>query len=80
MPALMWKKDSQGKLVGRCDARCYNSKKPECDCMCEGLNHGKGLPMAVGLIFQRLEDLEGIEGVQVAARIKNLSLFLTDNK
>ncbi len=27
----------------RCDARCHNAEEPECDCMCEGRFHGKGL-------------------------------------
>lgn len=31
-----------GSFVGRCDARCYNAKHPECDCICGGANHGKG--------------------------------------
>lgn len=80
MAALIWKKDSKGKIIGRCDARCYNSKKPECDCICRGRNHGKGLPEATGLTFQLFEIYEEEEGVQVAACIKNLSLFLPANK
>lgn len=78
MPALMWKKDSKGKLIGRCDAKCYHSKNPVCNCMCDGMNHGVGLPMAVGRIFQHLDRLQAIDGVQVASRIKNLSLFLPE--
>ncbi|MBA7628826.1 hypothetical protein ES703_36322 [subsurface metagenome] len=33
--------------TGRCDARCYNAKGPDCDCCCGGLNHGKGLQKAI---------------------------------
>jgi len=32
--------------VGRCDAKCYNAAKPECDCICGGANHGRGLDKA----------------------------------
>jgi hypothetical protein len=31
-----------GSLIGRCDARCYNAKHPKCDCVCGGVNHGRG--------------------------------------
>ncbi len=27
---------------GRCDARCYEATGPDCDCCCQGANHGKG--------------------------------------
>lgn len=27
----------------RCDARCYDAVRPECDCLCRGANHGRGL-------------------------------------
>lgn len=29
-------------LVGRCDARCHEAKKPECHCICGGARHGVG--------------------------------------
>jgi hypothetical protein len=35
-------RSSEG-VVGRCDARCYNAVTPDCDCICGGRNHGKGL-------------------------------------
>lgn len=31
---------------GRCDARCYNAKHPDCNCVCGGANHGQGLKQA----------------------------------
>lgn len=34
------------RIVGRCDARCYNSTRPECNCCCCGINHGVGLDQA----------------------------------
>ena len=27
--------------IGRCDAKCYNAKQPNCDCICCGMNHGQ---------------------------------------
>ncbi len=33
--------------VGRCDAKCYNAKTPDCDCICGGKNHGTGLEQAI---------------------------------
>lgn len=32
--------------VGRCDAKCYNATSPECECVCGGMNHGRGIKMA----------------------------------
>ena len=37
---------STGDGVRRCDSRCYNASHPECDCVCGGANHGKGLKRA----------------------------------
>ena len=34
--------------VGRCDAKCYQAKHSDCDCICGGKNHGKGLATAKG--------------------------------
>lgn len=32
---------------GRCDAKCYTAKHPECHCICGGANHGAGLSKAM---------------------------------
>jgi len=37
--------NSEG-LVGRCDARCYNAKDSNCDCVCGGRNHRAGRQQA----------------------------------
>ncbi len=34
-------------VVGRCDAKCYNARHPECECVCGGANHGAGLARAL---------------------------------
>ena len=44
MPTLMTMGNSEGER--RCDARCYDATGPECDCICGGMNHGKGLKAA----------------------------------
>jgi len=31
----------------RCDAKCYGAGGPDCDCLCGGINHGKGLQAAL---------------------------------
>jgi len=33
---------NSGGRSRRCNARCYNAKRPECDCLCLGANHGVG--------------------------------------
>jgi hypothetical protein len=38
--------DSEG-CIGRCDARCYDAAEDECDCVCNGRNHGAGKQQAV---------------------------------
>lgn len=42
---LIYVGNSDG-CVGRCDARCYEATSPDCDCICGGKNHGKGLTQA----------------------------------
>ena len=47
MTTLLEIRDGSGKLVGRCDARCYNAKHDDCTCICHGKNHGIGLDVAI---------------------------------
>lgn len=35
-----------GKLLGRCDARCYDGSGDRCRCICGGKNHRAGLQTA----------------------------------
>ncbi len=39
--------ESSGGSKGRCDAKCYDAEGPECECVCGGENHRKGLQKAV---------------------------------
>ena len=48
MSSLISEHNSDG-CVGRCDAKCYNatSMASECDCICNGMNHGAGINKAL---------------------------------
>lgn len=35
------------ECVGRCDEKCYDAKEPKCDCVCGGMNHGRGQEEAI---------------------------------
>jgi hypothetical protein len=39
--------DRGSVCVGRCDARCYEAKDANCDCICGGRNHGSGQQKAM---------------------------------
>lgn len=39
--------DRGSVCVGRCDARCYEAKTPDCDCIYKGANHGAGKERAI---------------------------------
>jgi hypothetical protein len=59
----------------RCDARCYDAKGSNCDCMCGGKNHGKGLQVAsenTALIGKKLMEELGGEHVAIAAIQRDL--------
>ena len=59
----------------RCDESCYDAKGPDCDCVCGGRNHGKGLAIAAentALISKRLVEELGGAHVAVAAFQKEL--------
>lgn len=59
MATLIAVYNSEG-CVGRCDARCYNAKHENCNCICGGANHGKGLAKAIDntreMVDQWLDD------------------------
>ena len=39
---------------GRCDSRCYDAYGPDCHCVCQGVNHGKGLEQAKKFSVERM--------------------------
>jgi hypothetical protein len=45
MPTLITVGNSDGER--RCDAKCYDADGGVCNCCCGGMNHGKGLSVAM---------------------------------
>ncbi|MBK1667325.1 hypothetical protein CKO28_04690 [Rhodovibrio sodomensis] len=43
------------RLIGRCDARCYEAKSHSCKCVCFGANHGAGYDRALRQTQQNAE-------------------------
>jgi predicted GTPase len=41
MTVLMSVQFGNGKK-GKCDSRCYDAIRPDCSCVCGGINHGVG--------------------------------------
>ena len=58
-----------GRVLGRCDAKCYDAPGPSarCNCVCEGLNHGVGLEAATGNIARIVEEWRAYSGNYLAA-------------
>ncbi len=53
---------------GRCDARCYDAKNHNCNCVCGGRNHGVGLEKAAEntreMVDQWVEDYAKTKGLE----------------
>lgn len=54
-----------GGAIGerRCDAKCYEAECVECDCICGGVNHGKGLEKALKSSVQFFNEIVDRGGV-----------------
>lgn len=70
MATLISVYNSEG-CVGRCDARCYDASEPDCDCICGGMNHGKGQKQAESntaehakRMLEAYEDRKGLQGTE----------------
>ena len=48
---------NSGGTVGRCDAKCYDAKGPDCDCVCGGRNHGQGLARSIDNAREQFADI-----------------------
>ena len=59
------KVQTNGGVVGCCDASCYDAKGPDCTCICGGANHGVGLRVA-------LEDRHYLTHDEILAECKNV--------
>ena len=47
MSTLLLLRDATGKVLLKCDEKCYRGSGPRCDCCCGGRNHGVGRDQAV---------------------------------
>ena len=47
---------NSGRVMGRCDALCYDATAPKCTCICGGKNHGVGLQKAAEQVSQYTEE------------------------
>lgn len=77
MPDLIAVYDSEGKCIGKCGYSCYAAQKPECKCICQGVNHGKGFKLAMAFTSKIVETLEkkAEAGVEVHNEAKDLKLI-----
>ena len=47
-----------GSVRRRCDARCHDAKGEDCECICNGMNHGAGARQAVANTQKLMEDVK----------------------
>lgn len=65
--------------VRRCDELCYGATGGNCDCICGGANHGKGLAQALQNTSKLAEEIleqHGYEVVITAGDTKQQDMFL----
>ena len=68
MTTIIIRKNKDGVITGRCDARCYNAKGKKCKCVCGGFNHGMGLNSAIiitSTLFKDIENLNEASGIEI---------------
>lgn len=75
MVTLLTVGDSGGSR--RCDAHCHDAKEPDCDCVCGGRYHGKGVEHARSRIQQDIRDGRFGKGVRATteAFMEQCALF-----
>lgn len=80
MVTLLAVYNSEG-CVGRCDARCYNASGPDCDCICGGMNHGKGQQKAMDQTREMFEGwLEDYQKKQPFTEVEVPAIYSTATK
>lgn len=52
-------------VTRRCDAKCHNAKGPNCECICNGMNHGGGYAQAVQNNYDLFESILEDQGVRI---------------
>ena len=68
---------------GRCDAKCYDAREPDCDCICGGRNHGAGREQAIentrelaqGWIEQARANGQDVSAAGLALEVTHQPLF-----
>jgi hypothetical protein len=60
-----------GGAKRRCDARCHNAVHDDCNCICDGKNHGVGFQQAIVNIQ---EDLDGLKEAGIVVKPFQLPL------
>jgi len=76
MTTIILKKNKDGVVTGRCDARCYNAKGKKCNCVCGGDNHGKGINNAILFSDRHRELIQDIfDGCYTSVKQGQLNLF-----
>ena len=60
------------KLIGRCDARCYNATSSKCNCICGGANHG------IGFIKARTNMTDKLQG-EIVQKLRERPDFQNDS-
>jgi hypothetical protein len=75
MTTLIIHKNANGKVTGRCDARCYNSKNPVCECICRGANHGVGFARALSNSKEMFDLQQPGDGLTFTRHVKQQDLF-----
>lgn len=71
-------RSGSGDSSHSCDARCYGAHGAECDCICGGMNHGKGEAAAIENTRSMARELvQGIEarGGWIAEEVRQAVLL-----
>ncbi|MBA7637589.1 hypothetical protein ES703_45235 [subsurface metagenome] len=76
MTTLIKHKNPDGSITGRCDQRCYNAKGPKCNCICGGINHGKGKKQAIDNTVKNRDSLiEWLQVVNLTFKLDQYEIF-----
>lgn len=77
MTTLIQFRHKDGRLAGRCDAKCYNAKGLKCKCICGGRNHGVGINQAIHNTYDYKHWLEDAQDAgEFIIRPGQLKLFM----
>lgn len=76
MTTILIRKNKDGAITGRCDARCYGAKGKKCNCVCGGFNHGVGLNSAIIITSNLFKDIVYLKNAhEISIKQGQLQLF-----